>query len=173
MGVLQSARKWLRRLTHLRSESRSFRDLARVSDRYTFAIIADPQLMERDAASLVAKTSAQKFSQIIEELNAVRPKIPFVILNGDLVQRMIPSHWQNFLERIQKLKPLPVLVHGNHDGRSPYREFQRLQQQFNGSSDVMFSFDCGVWHFVALPCNINNQKDEAEMLRWLGQDLKN
>lgn len=172
MGVLQSARKWFRRFAYIHSESRSFKDLARVSDRYTFAIIADPQLMERDAASIVSQTSAHNLSQIIKELNAIRPKLPFVILNGDLVQRMIPSHRQNFLERIQALEPLPILVHGNHDGRSPYTEFQRLQQELNGTAETMFSFDCGAWHFVALPCNINSQKDEAEMLHWLDQDLK-
>ncbi len=147
--------------------------LAWIGDRFTFAIVADPQVAVQDSPNPLPANSEKRFSQIIEELNQLSPKLPFVICNGDLVERPKPEQFDNFLHRVKALQTLPILVHGNHDGYFPYNDFKRMQQSCNKTEGTEFSFNCGRWHFLTFPCNFEDSDAyQAHLLQWLAADLK-
>lgn len=164
-------------LTSLKSSAQStdtslFPTLATVADKFRFVLIADPQVEKAEAKSAVARTSQEKFSRMVSEINAMDPAPAFVVVNGDLVNSAQPGQMDNFLERARQLKPLTILVHGNHDGHEPYPEFRAMQRTMNGVEHERFSFDCGEWHFVTIPCNFKEESEyEKQCLDWLERDL--
>ncbi len=148
-----------------------FPGLDEVGDKYTFVLIADPQVGTDRPGD--PRPPSRNLSRTVDEINQMKPAPAFVLFNGDLVGKgSNESHTANFVNRAGKLEPLTILVHGNHDGRPPYMEFQRMQFQLNRTRAINFSFDCGRWHFVAFPSNINTPELEQEYLTWLDNDLK-
>lgn len=148
-----------------------FPSLANVGETFSVALVADPQVEGRHTKSPVARTSQEKLSRIVREINALSPAPAFVLFDGDLVNSPIPVQIENFIERARGLRPPVILVHGNHDGRPPYDEFKRMQRALNGTEAVTFSFDCGAWHFVSFPCNLPRDQTHDELLDWLDADL--
>jgi len=145
--------------------------LAQVGNEFSFALVADPQLSLKHSDEALYLTAQQKLTDTVLELNAA--KLPFVVFNGDMVADADPAPIKNFLNRVENLEPLTILVHGNHDGAHPYPEFKQMQKTCNGTEDVYFSFNCGKWHFVTFPCKFRrNQKYQAELLNWLAKDLE-
>ncbi len=156
----------------LRSPEAFFSQFADKTDRFSLALIADPQLAEASTHGLVKLTSQQKLTEIVYEINQMRPQPAFVVFDGDLVENVQPDMISNFVHRANRLHPPVILVHGNHDGRIPYTEFKQMQRDLNRTEMVQFSFDCGQWHFISFPCNIQETDSEArELLTWLAQDL--
>ena len=78
----------------------TFSDLAQIGSRYTFALIADPQVSEATTKSSGGLTTQRKLSEIIQEINNT-PSVSFVVFNGDMVQRGIPEHIDNFMTRAE------------------------------------------------------------------------
>ena len=149
----------------------SFSDLTQLGPQYTFALIADPQVSEATTQAPGGMTTQRKLSKIIQEING-NPSVSFVVFNGDMVQRGIPDHIDNFMNRAEKLKPLSILVHGNHDGSYPFPELRAMQQRLNGTEQAQFSFDVGNWHYVTFPCNLGQERaNELELLEQLDADL--
>jgi len=148
-----------------------FPQLDGLGERFTFALLADPQVNRIDASSDVAQTTQKRLTEVIDEINAMRPRPPFAVFDGDLVGSVKPEQMENFVTRTKKLQTLPILVHGNHDGHPPYAEFIQMQRDLNSTEVVMFSFDCGWWHFVAFPCHIRDNEWEEKALDWLNRDL--
>jgi hypothetical protein len=162
------------RPAHARSPAPTvFPRLAGVGPRYTFALMADPQVGPAATRNRVGNTTQLKMSRIVDEINAASPGPAFVVINGDLVNTADEPSLGNFLARAKPLRPTTILVHGNHDGHPPYPEFRRCQKELNGTSEVMFSFDAGPWHFVTFPCNLSADGSMNEpLLAWLDADLK-
>jgi hypothetical protein len=145
-----------------------------LGDRFTVALVADPQVEGPDTRSAVAVTSARKMARIVAELNAMERPPAFVLWNGDLVNNANPRQIDNFLDLAKPLTMPQMAVHGNHDGRPPYAEFKAIQETLNGTEGVWFGFDAGAWHVVTIPTNIP-PNDEAlidEVLGWLDADLE-
>lgn len=138
------------------------------SSTFSFAIIADPQLSARESKNKVASDAWQTLELACEEINNMRPDVDFTIFLGDLVNTWEPRSVDNFRQSISGLKTDIFLVHGNHDGKSPYTGFKTLQQEYNDIKSTYYAFDRGKWHFVVLTCDFR-MKDEE--LRWLEQDL--
>lgn len=150
----------------------TFDRLNTVGKRFRVAVIADPQVEGAGSNSLVAKTSATKLSQIVAELNTLSPRPDLVVINGDMVDSVAPKEVENFLALTKGLSPLTMVTHGNHDGYPPYAEFKAMQKALNGTEHLAFSFDCGAWHFVTIPCNFPEDGSYAqELLAFLEADL--
>lgn len=145
-------------------------------ERFTFAIIADPQLGRADDLNRVPANARRTFIQTVSDINAMDPQPAFVLFLGDLVNSWGEKSIANFEECIAPLKAPRLITHGNHDTRPPYTEFRALMQRQCGFDDVFYSFDVGPWHGIALPCNLEGNGAEQvaveeAMLAWLEQDL--
>lgn len=149
-----------------------FEQLSKVGPRFSFALLADPQVEGAATRSAVAKTAQRRLSEAVDELNSLPVQPAFVVVNGDLVNSPVEVQFTNFSQRISKLKAPVIVTHGNHDGHHPYPEFKAIQRRLNGSDGAHFSFDCGAWHFLTIPCNFPETGPYAEeLLRWLEADL--
>ncbi len=148
-----------------------FPSLEEIGPQFRIAIVADTQVGPADAKGVVPATSQRKMSMIVDEINAMNPAPAFVLFNGDQVENVEKRKVDNFLARAQKLKPLSILVHGNHDGVHPYAEFQAMQKTINGTDGIYFSWNTGDWHFATIPTNIPSDSYGKEVLDWLEQDL--
>jgi hypothetical protein len=148
-----------------------FPSLDTIGNQFRVAIIADTQVGPADAKGVVPATSQRKMSMIVDEINSMNPAPAFVLFNGDQVENVEKRKVDNFLARAQKLKPLAILVHGNHDGHHPYAEFQAMQKTLNGTDGIYFSWNVGHWHFATIPTNIPSEDYGKEVLDWLEQDL--
>lgn len=158
------------------SPSGKLPQLRDAGDRFTFAIIADPQLGHADDNNRVPANARRTLIQAVEELNALEPQPAFVLFLGDLVNSWSEKSVANFEACIAPLKAPRLITHGNHDTRPPYTEFRALVQRHCGFDDVFYSFDAGAWHCIALPCNLEGNTPEQiaveeAMLAWLEQDL--
>ncbi len=163
----------------LERHSNLFPELKKYGDRFNFTLTADPQLGTTVGIGSVGGTSAVKYTDMIEEMNNMSPRPAFMIVDGDLVN--VPTSqdsWDNFVNITQQSKTLPILIYGNHDGNNDtggYAKFEDIQNTINSTSEYMFSFDCGKWHFVTIPCDIRGNigiDHEDDVVRWLDADLK-
>lgn len=158
-------------------EASRLADLTRSGDAFTFCICADPQVGHRDNDGRVPKNARETLTQSTQAFNVMDPQPAFVIYLGDLCNVFDPASVENFEQCIAGLEPIPILVHGNHDGHVPYDDFRALQRRLNGLDQVFYSFNAGRWHFVVLPCNLAHRQPaeiemEADMLAWLDADLE-
>lgn len=149
--------------------------LDKYGDQFSFALVADPQLTTQTDIGSVGGTSAIRYTQMINEINSLPLRPAFAVIDGDLVNTPTSSEsWDNFIDRTLEFKPLPILVYGNHDGNRDagfYSTFQDKQQLCNKTRDYTFSFDCGRWHFVSIPCDVQTYWDEQDIIQWLENDL--
>lgn len=153
-----------------------FPEFGAQGNRFRFAICADPQVGHLDNESPVAARARDTQIQAVRELNAMTPQPLFVVFLGDLTNVFDEKSVACFEHCISGLEAQAVLAHGNHDTRPPYAAFRDLMERACGFRDVFYSFDAGVWHFVVIPCNLNQQnrdaqETEAAMLTWLEEDL--
>lgn len=158
------------------AEEPRFPALAAVGTRFSFVIVADPQVGHADDKGRVPSNARRTLLQCTREINAMPAQPAFVVYLGDLVNKFDEKSVANFEACIRDLKAPRVLVHGNHDTHAPYTEFRALMRRQCGFDDVFYSFDAGPWHFIVLPCNLNGNNDaqrdiEAAMLAWLEKDL--
>lgn len=157
-------------------DANHFPRLDKIGDNYTFTLVADPQLTTDVGIGSVGGTSAIRYTQMIQEMNAMAKRPAFSIIDGDLVNTPTSTgSWDNFMSRTLEMKFLPILVYGNHDGNRDagyYSTFQQKQQEANGTNDYTFSFDCGKWHYISIPCDVQTRTDELAILAWLDADLK-
>ena len=128
-----------------------FPGLEKVGEKYSFVVIADPQVNRIAWANAIYQTSQRKLSMTVDEINAMSPLPAFVLFDGDLVSQVTiakrgPEQMENFVSRVKPLKPTTILVHGNHDGHEPWTEFKQMQKAVNGTEVVWFSWDVGKWH---------------------------
>ncbi len=152
-----------------------FPQLDRIGDNFSFVLVADPQLTTETGIGSVGGTSSVRYDQMINEMNSMPRRPAFAVLDGDLVNTPTSTgSWDNFIDSTTSMKFLPILVYGNHDGNSDagyYSTFQDKQEICNGTRDYTFSFNCGKWHFVVIPCDVQNTSDEAAIIDWLQADL--
>ena len=143
----------------------AFPQFAKAGDRFTFAVIADTHIRAtRDGQGAPQRTEVQ-FRRTIGEINALTPRPAFVAHVGDIVASPLPENFEAFKAVARTLEPLLVLAHGNHDGPEPWAGLRDAQRAANGSDAVMFSFDCGPWHFLGFPCHFEpGGAFEAELL---------
>jgi len=118
------------------------------------------------------------FNRMLEEFvaegNALDPLPAFTVFDGDLTHNPTPASFEYFVRCLERLKGAKVLVHGNHDGRAGDPNFEMTQQRLCGYSGLMYSFDAGDWHFVAVPSHqmFHDEDDEQAYLEWLRKDLE-
>jgi len=153
-----------------------FPQLQDLGRKFSFAILADPQVGHGDDTNPVAANARRTLSDAVREINAMKPRPAFAIFLGDLVNVFDERSVATFEECIHSIEAPPILVHGNHDTHPPYTLFKQLMQRVCGFEDVFYSFDAGDWHFVVLPCNLGGQgteqqEVETDMLQWLESDL--
>jgi hypothetical protein len=144
--------------------------------KFSFAVIADPQVGHADDKNPVQTCASRSLRQAVSEINDIKPRPAFTVFLGDLVNVFDERSVTNFESCIQGLTAQPVLVHGNHDTHPPYTAFRQLAKRVSGFEDVFYSFNAGNWHFVVLPCNLGGpgpeqQDTAAAMLAWLESDL--
>ncbi len=144
---------------------RAFPKLASLGDNFSFGVIADTHIRKDGAPTSLV------LARTISELNGMSPQPAFVVLNGDLVGNPTPAQFAAFTRLVRSLRPQPVLVHGNHDGRPPLSEFKQCIKAFGGPESAYYSFDAGRWHFVALPSAFASE-ERSRLLDWLDADLK-
>ena len=154
-----------------------FPKLEYVGDKYSFAIIADPQVLTADTTNVIYQTTQRKLSMIVDEINLMSPQPAFVLVNGDLVgqvtpKRRGPEQIENFISRVIPLEPTTLLVHGNHDGHEPWTEFKQMQKAVNGTEAVWFSWDVGKWHYIGIPCYLDTDESQRKFFDWLAHDLE-
>ena len=159
------------------TETPLFPQLGDVGDKYSFAVIADPQVLTADTKNGIYQTTQRKLSMIVDEINKMSPMPAFVLVNGDLVGQVGvpkrgPEQIENFISRVVPLKPTTILVHGNHDGHEPWTEFKQMQKAVNGTEAVWFSWDIGKWHYIGIPAYLDTDESEKKFFDWLAQDLK-
>ncbi len=151
-----------------------FPQLDRVGNNFSFVLVADPQLNIYHGIGSVPGTSSVRYDQMIEEMNTMPRRPDFAVLDGDLVgSPTSAASWDNFIDSTLMMRFLPILIYGNHDGNPAsgyYSTFQDKQEIVNGTRDYMFSFNCGQWHFVTIPCDVE-EPDENSIVEWLEQDL--
>ncbi len=153
-----------------------FPALKELGRKFSFAILADPQVGHGDDTNPVAANARRTLTEAVREINAMKPQPAFAIFLGDLVNVFDERSVATFEECIHDIEAQPILVHGNHDTHPPYTLFKQLMQRVCGFDDVFYSFDAGDWHFIALPCSLGGQgteeqKTEAAMLQWIESDL--
>ncbi|MBY0586219.1 metallophosphoesterase [bacterium] len=146
-------------------------ELSNVPNAFRMVLIADTQVGPTDARGVVPATSNRKMSQIVDEINLMAPLPAFVVFDGDQVENVEKRKVDNFIDRAKPLKPLSILIHGNHDGVYPYAEFQAMQKEMNGTEGIYFSWDVGSWHFATVPTNIPHDDYARDVLDWLESDL--
>ena len=158
------------------SNAGHFPALKGLGRKFSFAILADPQVGHGNDKNPVAANARKTLAEAVQEIDALKPRPAFAIFLGDLVNVFDERSVATFEECIHGIEAQPVLVHGNHDTHPPYMLFKQLMQRVCGFEDLFYSFDAGDWHFVALPCNVGGQGPEQQetaeaMLRWLESDL--
>jgi len=146
---------------------RLFPELEDVGNKYSFAVIADPQVLTADTKHAIYQTTQRKLSMIVDEINQMSPQPAFVLVNGDLVgqvspKRRGPEQVENFISRVVPLEPTTILVHGNHDGHEPWTEFKQMQKAVNGTEAVWFSWDVGQWHYIGIPCYLDTDVSQRQ-----------
>ncbi len=154
-----------------------FPDMRKIGRKFSFAILADPQVGHRDDKNPVAANARRTLAAAVREISAMQPQPAFAVFLGDLVNVFDEQSTANFEDCIQGLEAQPVLVHGNHDTRPPFTPFKQLMRRVCGFEDVFYSFNAGPWHFAVLPCNVGGpgaqqQAAAADMLQWLASDLE-
>ncbi len=154
-----------------------FRQLQGLGPKFSFAILADPQVGHGDDKNPVPENARRTLSEAVLEINAMKPKPAFAIFLGDLVNVFDERSVANFEDCIGGIEAQPILVHGNHDTHPPYTAFKQLMRRVCGFEEVFYSFDAGTWHFVILPCNVGGPGPEqqaaaSDMLQWLESDLE-
>lgn len=160
------------------------------SDRFRFAIMADPQGGNPAVSGNEAPTRMKIHNAFIEDtvkrINELDPAPLFTLILGDFVDSK--GQEGNFLHMEELIKPLkmPVLLEvGNHE--SPYYadfapgynmsdldNFFSSQQRVNGTDKMVYSFDLGRWHFIVWPDPLrgNFWVNHPHYFDWLEQDLK-
>lgn len=151
--------------------------LASVGKHFSFAIFADPHIAHELSRDRLPINAAIGLKQAVAEVNAMDPRPAFVVHLGDMTN--VPdaqsiAHWEKCVSSLQVPE---VLVHGNHDGKPPYREFAAMQKKRYGPDSPFYSFNCGAWHFVVIPCNLDGNDRVTEdclqrMFLFLEADLK-
>ncbi len=150
-----------------------FPELSRFGDRFRFALIADTHFGSRDVGDgRDPRSHLAKYRVITSELHASDRPPAFVTHLGDIIANPNPEFVELAKSALGELKPLTMLVHGNHDGRNPWTEFKSLQRAANGTEAVTYGFNCGRWHFVVLPFE-EHATDEFsdDLIEWLRADL--
>jgi len=145
-------------------------------ERFTYAIIADPQVGHADDKGAVASKARAALMRTVGELNALTPLPAFTLFLGDLVNVFDEKSVANFEECIAPLRMPVLLAHGNHDTHWPFEPFLGLMDRVSHFAEPWYSFDAGAWHFVVLPTNLGwppGEKQDAagRMLAWLEKDL--
>lgn len=152
-----------------------FPKLAALGEKFTFAIVADPQVGHAEAKGEVPANSRRTLMQTVEELNALQPATAFTVFLGDLVNTFDEKSVANFEACIRPLTVQPILVHGNHDTRPPFDGYKALNRRVSSVEDMWYSFEAGPWHLVVLACNVGEgeegRKLGQEMADWLAADL--
>lgn len=151
-----------------------FPQLDKVGDDFTFVIDADPHV-SREAPGQ-QRPFNEYLRATVREVNAMTPQPAFMLFLGDdFERRAAPESCQIFTDICKQLKPLPILVAGNHDVRTfdVDKFFNPTQQALNGYNKEYFSFNCGQWHFVVLPPKeLITPQNEDQLMGWLDADLK-
>lgn len=160
------------------------------SDRFRFAIMADPQGGNPAVSGNEAPTRMKIHNAFIEDtvkrINELEPAPLFTLILGDFVDSK--GQEGNFLQMEELVKPLkmPVLLEvGNHE--SPYGadfspgynmasldNFFSSQKRVNGTDKMVYSFDLGKWHFVVWPDPLRSNfwVNHPHYFDWLEQDLE-
>jgi hypothetical protein len=129
--------------------------LASVGEKFCFAIFSDAHIAHENDRGRVPTNAVRNLKQAVAEVNAMDTRPAFVVHLGDMTHTpddQSIAHWEKCVRPLQMPE---VLVHGNHDGNPPYRSFLAMQKKRNGPDSPFYSFDCGAWHFVVIPCNLN------------------
>jgi Icc-related predicted phosphoesterase len=149
------------------SQVKLYSELKTTDEEFEFAIIADTHIGPQKDSRY------QNYLQSIKELNE-NHNCAFMSIVGDLVRNGQQEQYDNFIELTKKFEGQAILVHGNHDGRYPWKNFRKALSIFGGPEDKTFySFDCGKWHFVSFPSLIEEDSlEEKELLSWFDADLK-
>jgi 3',5'-cyclic AMP phosphodiesterase CpdA len=128
-------------------------ELAAGGKKFRFAVFADSHICPPAIKIPVMENGERTLRQAVAEVNAMTPNPAFVVHLGDMTNVANPESVENWHACVEPLKMTQVLVHGNHDGRPPYDVFLAMQEKRNGLRAPFYSFDCGLWHFVVIPCN--------------------
>jgi len=152
----------------------AFPQLERQGRDFRFIINADPHV-NREIKQ--PHPHNQLLKEFVKEVNGFTPQPAFVLFNGDIYERnFFPESTDNLIRIAKDLKTLPIAVTGNHDVRDfdVDKTFRPVQKAFNGTTADTFSFDCGLWHFVAMPTKelLVTRDKEDSFLTWLEEDLK-
>ncbi len=155
------------------AEAPPYPQLASVPERFTFLINADPQIGPCDSPVALERRLCGLLKDFVAEAEALRPRPAFVLYNGDLVAFNRSAYFEAFRQAAGSGTLPVVLVHGNHDGRHGDRDFLDVQEALSGFRRLYYSFDCGRWHFVILPCPemLPGPDARRELVAWLDADL--
>lgn len=147
--------------------------LAKVGEEFSFVINADPQIGPPDSKADIERNLHQLLKDFVREWNGAPKRPAFVLYDGDLVAYDRPAYFAAFRDVVKEHNVPVALVHGNHDGGFGDPHFLDVQQVVSGFRRLYYSFNCGRWHFVVLPCpEIVGEQGEGPMLRWLAEDLR-
>ena len=149
---------------------------ANIGNKFSFAIIADPQLSHEGNKNRVAVNSRLTLMKAIDEINNMNPRPDFIIHLGDLVNVPDSLSFENFVKSTKHACMPTLWIHGNHDSYPPYSIFKHYQSIATGMNEAWYSWEIGEWHFIAIPCNFRSRdniqiSEEKKFVQWLENDL--
>lgn len=155
------------------AEAHLYPELAEEDDVYSFVINADPQIGPKDSPHANERHLYQLLVDFVDEVNVMDPAPAFVVVNGDLVAFPRENYFADFTSATAGLEPPVMLVHGNHDGRHPDRQFYDAQEKLSGFRKAWYAYDCGKWRFIVLPGFelIPQEEFMGSMMTWLDKEL--
>ncbi len=156
----------LKTATLFASENELFSELQNTGDNFEFALLADTHIGSRKNSRYYS------YQQSIKEINR-NHECKFMSVVGDIVGSHKEAQFNNFIELTKQFEGTPIPVHGNHDGRFPWKGYLRTQAELGAPADrTYYSFDCGKWHFVSFPSLIPQESpEEKEIFSWFDMDL--
>lgn len=160
------------------SDNRLF--FAHVTDLHVEADTSYPD--DRPSGYPTRNFTAQQFSKVVDELNALSPKPDFVLFGGDLTNCGLEAEWHRFFKILGRLELPYYLALGNHDHSStPFlgdiETFLAVRQAYPGMScdsvltgSYTYDFMHGEYAFVVLDSKGSGELSEAQHA-WLDEGL--
>jgi 3',5'-cyclic AMP phosphodiesterase CpdA len=166
-------------------------ELPQGTDRYSFAIMADPQggdpSHDRYAGSSARMHIHNAFiAETIERINELENRPLFTLVLGDYTDHQGEMRHFEAMNRLFSKLSTPVLLEiGNHETRyaAEFRPGYRMdafdnyfgaQQRINGLEKLLYSFNLGAYHYIVWPDPLRKGfwETHPHYFDWLERDLE-
>jgi 3',5'-cyclic AMP phosphodiesterase CpdA len=161
------------------------------TDRYSFAIMADPQGGDPDHPEYSGTAARMRIHnayirETIERINELEDRPLFTLVLGDYTDHQGEAAHFAAMDRLFRKLSTPLLLEiGNHETRyaaeftpgynmSAFDNYFTAQRRLNGMEKLAYSFDLGAFHYVIWPDPLrrNFWETHPHYFDWLERDLE-